>query len=63
MSNDNQLNQFYKNIDSDIRTMIAAGYTLSNIYIYYKDYVSLEDVIRIHDEETVQWSWKLLLNS
>lgn len=54
---------FYKNIDSDIRTMIAAGYTLSNIYIYYKDYVSLEDVIRIHDEETVQWSWKLLLNS
>ena len=54
MSNDNQLNQFYKNIDSDIRTMIASGYTLSNIYIYYKDYVSLEDVVRIHDEETAK---------
>jgi len=44
---------FYKNIDIDIRTMVRAGYTVSNIYIYYKDYVTLEDVVRIHDEETV----------
>jgi hypothetical protein len=45
---------FYKDIDADIRTMVHAGYTVSNIYIYYKDYVTLEDVVKIYDEETVQ---------
>jgi hypothetical protein len=42
---------FYKDIDSDIRIMAQAGYTISNIYIYYKDYVTFEDVVRIYNEE------------
>ena len=45
---------FYKDIDADIRTMVRTGYTVTNIYIYYKDYVTLEDVVRIYEEETVQ---------
>ena len=44
---------FYKDIDADIRAMVAAGYSLTNIYIYYKDYVSMEDVVRIVEEEQV----------
>jgi hypothetical protein len=45
---------FFKDIDADIREMVRTGYTVSNIYIYYKDYVTLEDVTRIYKEETVQ---------
>jgi len=45
---------FYKDIDTDIRYMVRASYTVTNIYIYYKDYVTLEDVTRIYEEETVQ---------
>lgn len=45
---------FYKDIDADIRAMVRTGYTVTNIYIYYKDYVTLEDVTRIYEEETVQ---------
>ena len=43
----------FNRIDQEIRSMIARGYSIENIYIYYKDYVSLEDVVRIHSEETV----------
>lgn len=45
---------FYKDIDADIRSMVHAGYSLTNIYIYYKDYLTMEDVVRIVEEEQVQ---------
>lgn len=43
----------FNRIDQDIRTMIAGGYSIEDVYIYFKDYVSLEDIVRIHSEETV----------
>ena len=43
----------FKLIDQEIRSMIHRGYSLEEVYIYYKDYVSIEDVVRIHSEETV----------
>ena len=42
----------FNRIDQEIRTMIARGYSIDDVYIYFKDYVSLEDVVRIHAEET-----------
>ena len=41
----------FNKLDLDIRAMFAGGYSIDDVYIYFKDYVSLEDVIRIHDEE------------
>jgi hypothetical protein len=43
----------FNRMDLDIRAMINKGYTIEEVYIYYKDYISLEDVVRIHSEETV----------
>jgi len=41
----------FNRMDLDIRAMFNSGYSIEDVYIYFKDYVSLEDVIRIHEEE------------
>ena len=42
----------FSEIDTDIRSMVHRGHTIEDIYIYWKDYVSLDDVVRIFKEET-----------
>jgi hypothetical protein len=48
---------FYKNIEIEIMEWQARGRSAEDTYIYFKDYVTHEDVIRIFarecDEETV----------
>jgi hypothetical protein len=41
----------FSQIDADIRSMINRGHTINDVYIYWKDYVSMEDVVRIFEEE------------
>jgi hypothetical protein len=43
---------FYKNIEIEIMEWQARGRTVEDTYIYFKDYVTYEDVIRIFDKET-----------
>ena len=47
---------FYKNIEIEIMEWQAQGRSIEDTYIYFKDYVTHEDVIRIFardcDEET-----------
>jgi hypothetical protein len=47
---------FYKNIEIEILEWRARGRSIEDTYIYFKDYVTHEDVIRIFagdlDEET-----------
>jgi hypothetical protein len=47
---------FYKNIEIEILEWRACGRSIEDPYIYFKDYVTHEDVIRIFagdlDEET-----------
>jgi hypothetical protein len=42
----------FSQIDLDIRSMIHRGHTVEDVYIYWKDYVSMEDVVRIFEEES-----------
>ena len=42
----------FNRIDQEIRTMFRMGHNITDVYIYFKDYVSHEDVIRIYEEET-----------
>ena len=44
---------FYKNIYSEIQEWQARGCSIEETYIYFKDYVTFEDVVRIFAEETV----------
>jgi len=44
---------FYKNIDIEIQEWQARGRSVEETYIYFKDYVTHEDVIRIFARETV----------
>ena len=48
---------FYKNIEIEILEWRVFGRSVEDTYIYFKDYVTHEDVIRIFagdlDEETV----------
>ena len=48
---------FYKDIHIEMLEWRARGCSLDEIYIYFKDYVTYEDVVRIFagdfDEETV----------
>jgi hypothetical protein len=48
---------FYKNIEIEIMEWQARGRSVEDTYIYFKDYATLEDVVRIFardcDEETV----------
>ena len=44
---------FYKNIHIEIQEWQARGRSIEETYIYFKDYVTLEDVVRIFAEETV----------
>ena len=48
---------FYKNIEIEIMEWQAQGRSVEDTYIYFKDYVTHEDVARIFardcDEETV----------
>jgi hypothetical protein len=48
---------FYKNIEIEILEWRARGRSIEDTYIYFKDYVTYEDVERIFasdfDEETV----------
>jgi hypothetical protein len=49
---------FFKNIEIEIMEWQARGRSLEETYIYFKDFVSYDDVLRIFarecDEETVQ---------
>ena len=42
----------FSQINADIRSMIRRGHTIEDIYIYWKDYVSLDNVVRIFEEES-----------
>ena len=48
---------FFKDIEIEIMEWQARGCSINDTYIYFKDYVTLEDVERIFardcDEETV----------
>jgi hypothetical protein len=48
---------FYKNIEIEIQEWQARGRSIEDTYIYFKDYATHEDVIRIFardcDKETV----------
>jgi hypothetical protein len=44
---------FYKNIYSEIQEWQVCGRSIEETYIYFKDYVTFEDVVRIFAEETV----------
>jgi hypothetical protein len=44
---------FYKNIEIEIMEWQARGRSVEDTYIYFKDYVTFEDVVRIFAEETV----------
>jgi hypothetical protein len=42
---------FMKDIHLEIMEWLGRGCTVEETYIYFKDYVTLEDVRRIHDED------------
>ena len=44
---------FYKNIEIEIMEWQARGRSIEDTYSYFKDYVTLEDVVRIFAQETV----------
>ena len=44
---------FYKNIDIEIQAWQARGRSVVETYIYFKDYATYEDVVRIFARETV----------
>ena len=48
---------FYKNIEIEIMEWQARGHSVEDTYIYFKDYATHEDVVRIFardcDEATV----------
>jgi hypothetical protein len=44
---------FYKNIEIEIMEWQARGRSVEDTYIYFKDYVTQEDVVRIFAQETV----------
>ena len=48
---------FYKDIEIEIMEWQACGRTVEETYIYFKDFVTYEDVVRIFarecDEETI----------
>ena len=44
---------FYKNIEIEIQEWQARGRSAEETYIYFKDYATHEDVIRIFAQETV----------
>ena len=39
--------RFYKNIEIEIREWQARGRSVEDTYIYFKDYATFEDVVRI----------------
>jgi hypothetical protein len=43
----------YKNIEIEIVEWQARGRSVEDTYIYFKDYVTYEDVVRIFAKETV----------
>jgi hypothetical protein len=45
---------FYKNIEIEIQEWQACGRSVEDTYIYFKDYVTLEDVARIFARECDQ---------
>ena len=42
---------FYKNIHLEILNWKARGETIENTYIYFKDYIEMEDLVAIFEEE------------
>jgi len=44
---------FYKNIEIEIQEWQARGCGIEETYIYFKDYATYEDVVRIFAKETV----------
>jgi len=44
---------FFKNIEIEIMEWQARGRSIKDTYIYFKDYVTHEDVIRIFAREIV----------
>lgn len=49
---------FFKNIHIEILEWRARGETIENTYIYFKDYIEMEDLVEIfednHDVETAE---------
>jgi hypothetical protein len=43
---------FYKNIEIEIQEWQARGRSIEETYIYFKDYATHEDIIRIFAKET-----------
>lgn len=44
---------FFKDIHMEILEWKALGETIENTYIYFKDYIEMEDLVDIFEEETV----------
>jgi len=44
---------FFKNIHFEILEWQGRGCSVEDTYIYFKDYVTYQDVVRIFAEETV----------
>ena len=44
---------FFKDIHVEILDWKARGETIENTYIYFKDYIEIDDVVAIFEEETV----------
>jgi hypothetical protein len=44
---------FYKNIEVEIQEWQARGRSIEETYIYFKDYATYDDVVRIFAKETV----------
>jgi hypothetical protein len=43
---------FFNRIDLEIQEWQALGRSVEETYIYFKDYVTYEDVVRIFEKET-----------
>jgi hypothetical protein len=43
---------FYKNIEIEIQEWQSRGRSVQDTYIYFKDYATYEDVVRIFAQET-----------
>jgi hypothetical protein len=43
---------FYKNIKIEVLEWKARGRSVEDTYIYFKDYIEIEDLVKIFKEET-----------
>ena len=42
---------FFKNIQFEILSYKARGYSIEDTYIYFKDYIEMEDLVAVWEED------------